>query len=474
MVPLPLVSIVGRPNVGKSSLLNALYRRPVAIVDETPGTTRDRVEVTVRHRRRWFRLSDTGGMGIVDRDDLVADVDRQIDVAIAEADLVLLVTDVRAGVTPLDLEVARKLRGLGKNVVLVVNKCDTARQELQTGEFWSLGFGEPLAVSAKEGFGRPELLGRIVAELPRTGTDVRKAAAVKVAVVGKRNVGKSTLVNRLVGSERLITSSVPGTTRDAVDVPFECGGRHYVAIDTAGLRKRPGVHENVDFYSAVRTDRSIRRADVVLLMLDASTDISRTDKKLASTVEGEYRPVIIVVNKWDLAAARKVEPEAYHAYIGKLLPGLAYAPIAFVSATEGFNIEPTMALVDRLHRQARTRVPTAEVNRVITAAVTRRHPPRKRNRTAKVFYATQTDVAPPTVVVFTNDASLFDRRYLHYLAGALRTELPYAEVPVRIELRTRERSPSKRARTTRSVLKKPRPAKPKHRRDRKTGGKGHG
>ncbi|HUW57826.1 MAG TPA: ribosome biogenesis GTPase Der [Planctomycetota bacterium] len=441
---LPVVSIVGRPNVGKSSLLNCLYRRPVAIVDETPGTTRDRVEVTVRHVGKRFRLVDTGGMGIVDRDDLAHDVARQITIAIEEADVVLFVTDVRDGITTLDLEVATRLRGLRKTVLPVVNKCDTGRWEDQAGTFYALGFGEPLAVSATEGYGRTELLDRISTALPATGVDVDAGAAVKVAVVGKRNVGKSTLVNRLVGEERLITSEVPGTTRDAVDVPFECAGRRFIAIDTAGMRRKRGVHENVDFYSTVRTERSIRRADVVLLLLDAAADVGRVDKKLAGAIESWYRPVVIVINKWDLAQARGLTPESYEAYVANLLPGLDYAPIACVSAREGFNVEPTMALVERLHRQAHTRVATAEVNRVIQGALTRRHPPRRRNRTANVFYATQVTVAPPTVVVFVNDRSLFTGAYVHYLANALRAELPFSEVPVKIELRTRERSPSKK------------------------------
>jgi len=445
-VDIPVVAIVGRPNVGKSSLLNAMVRRPVAIVDETPGTTRDRVAVTVRHAKTRWHLIDTGGMGIVDRDDLEADVERQIGIAMAEADVILFVTDVRDGITALDRAVAERLRALDKNVLAVVNKCDTGAFEDQVHVFRKLGFGAPLAVSATEGYGRSELMDCIAAEIPDTGVDVDASEAIKIAVVGKRNVGKSTLVNRLVGSERLITSTVPGTTRDAVDVPFEVGGRRFIGIDTAGMRKRRGVYENVEFYSTVRTERSIRRADVVLLMLDASTDVSKVDKKLASFIEREYRPVIVVISKWDLAEARGLEPDSYNAYVADWLPGLDFAPIACISATEDFNVEPTMALVERLHHQAHTRVPTAEVNRVIQSAVIRRHPPRRKNRTANVFYATQTDVAPPNVVLFVNDKSLFGRPYLHYLANALRAELPYEEVPIKVDVRSRRRSPSKNRR----------------------------
>jgi GTP-binding protein len=457
MEHLPLVSIVGRPNVGKSSLLNAICRRRVAIVDEIPGTTRDRVEVTIKHAQKQFRLVDTGGMGVVDRGDLAADVDRQITIALEEADLILFVSDVRDGVTAADRDVAERLRASAKPVLPLVNKCDTPVYEDQAAEFWALGFGEPLAVSAKELYGREELLDRIVSELPETGARPDKAVPIKIAVVGKRNVGKSTFINQLVGSERLITSEIPGTTRDSVDVPFEYKGRTFIAIDTAGVRRKLKVHESVDFYSRARTERSIRRADVVFLMLDASTDIGRVDKKLASYVESQYRPVILVVNKWDLAQARALTPEDYHAYIQELLPGLDYAPVSFISAREAFNVEPTIGLVEKLHRQAHTRATTSEVNRVIQAAVTRREPPRRGNRTLKVFYATQVRVAPPTVVAFVSDASLFDRSYIHYLANSLRAELPYDEVPVRVELRTRERSPSKHAGpmtyTPRAVLK---------------------
>jgi GTP-binding protein len=443
---IPVVSIVGRPNVGKSSLLNLLFNRRLAIVDESAGTTRDRVEATIRHRKRSFRLVDTGGIGVVDRDDLAAEVERQIAVAMDEADLIIFVSDVRDGVMPLDREVAKRLRGLRKTVIPVVNKCDTPAYESEAGEFWALGFGPPLALSAKEGYGRTELLDRIIDELPEVEAEPEKAVPIKVAVVGRRNVGKSTLINALVGSERLITSSVPGTTRDAVDVPFTSRGRRFIAIDTAGMRRKRIVQENVDFFSRFRTERSIRRADVVLLMLDASADLGRIDKKLAAYVEREFRPVIIVVNKWDVVRERGVAPESYQEYVARLLPGLDYAPLAFISAKEVFNVEPTMELVEKLCAQSRVRVPTAEINRVVQEAITRRQPPRKGNRDARIYYAVQTAVAPPTVVLFVSDATLFDRSYIHYLANALRAELPYDEVPIRIELRTRERSASKRLR----------------------------
>ena len=457
MEHLPVVSIVGRPNEGKSSLLNAMARRRVAIVDKPAGTPRARVEVTLRRGGKGFRLVDTGGMGVVDRGDLEADVERQIEAAMQEAEVILFVTDVRDGVTTADKSVAERLRGAGRTVILVANKCDTNVQENQAAEFWGLGFGQPITVSAKEGYGRDELMDLIVKELGETGMAADQSTPIKIAIVGKRNVGKSTFINRLVGAERLITSSVPGTTRDSVDVPFEYKGRTYIAIDTAGMRRKLGVHENVDFYSQARTERSIRRADVVFLMLDASTDIGRVDKKLASYVESQYRPVILVVNKWDLAQAKGLTPEDYHEYIQGLLPGLDFAPLSFLSARDGFNMEPTIGLVQNLYQQGHWRAPTAEVNRVIHAAVTRREPPRRGNRALKVYYATQVRVAPPTVVVFVSDATQFDRHYMHYLANSLRAALPYDEVPVRVDLKTRDRSPSKHDRpmvyTPRAVIK---------------------
>ncbi len=443
---LPLVSIVGRPNVGKSSLLNLLVRRPVAIVDPTAGTTRDRVEVVVKHCDKRFRVTDTGGMGIVDRDDLSLDVDRQIAHAIDEADLVVLVVDVRDGLTAGDREAAARLRTIKKPVILVANKCDTGELEAEAAEFYKLSYGRPEPISAKEGFGREELLDRIVAELPEKPPRVHDEPVVKLAIVGRRNVGKSTFINGLIGEDRLITSAVPGTTRDSVDVPFKWHDRRFMLIDTAGLRKKKKVHDNVEFYSAARTERAIRRADVVFLMVDAATDIGRVDKKLASYIDSQYKPVIIVVNKWDLARAKGAEARTYHAYLSETLHGLDFAPIAVVSAKEGLNVGPTMDLVAKLYQQARTRVATAELNRVVQEAFTRRQPPRKGNRTLNVYYATQVEVAPPTFVIFVNDALMFDRQYVHYLANAIRHSLPFDEVPVKIELKTRERSPSKRAR----------------------------
>jgi GTPase len=480
---LPLVAIVGRPNVGKSSLLNLLVRRPVAITDGTAGTTRDRVEVVVKHSDRRFRVTDTGGMGVVDRDDLSDDVDRQIAHAIYEADLILLVTDVRSGITADlillvtdvrsgitagDREAVERLRHVKKPVILVVNKCDTGELESESAEFYGLGFGRPEGLSAKEGFGREELLDRLITELPKKPPKVVNEPVVKLAVVGRRNVGKSTFVNRLVGEDRLITSAIPGTTRDSVDVPFALHGRKLMVIDTAGLRKKRKVHESVEFYSAARTERAIRRADVVFLMIDAATDIGRVDKKLASYIESQHKPVIIVVNKWDLARAKGATPDGYHQYLGTALPGLDYAPMSFMSAKDGFNIDPTMQLVWRLYQQAHLRVPTAAVNRAVQEAVTRRQPPRRGSRTLKVYYATQVDVAPPKFVIFVNDAQMFDRSYIHYLANSLRSQLPFDEVPVKLELKTREHSPSKHARgpigrTPRHAAARPDRRRPKSR-----------
>ncbi len=463
MEHLPLVSIVGRPNVGKSSLLNLMVRRRVAIVDQTAGTTRDRVEVIVKHRDRRFRVTDTGGMGIVDRDDLSADVERQIRHAIDEADLILFVTDVRSGIATGDRDAAERLRHASKPVILVANKCDTGELEGDAAEFYRLGFGRPEPISAKEGFGREELLDRLVAELPVKPPRVSDEPAVKIAIVGRRNVGKSTFINRLVGEDRLITSAIPGTTRDSVDVRFPFKGRELIAIDTAGMRKKRMIHENVEFYSTARTERAIRRADVVFLMLDAAADIGRVDKKLASYIAGLFKPVIIVVNKWDIAQSRGMTPETYHEYIGEILSGLDYAPISFLSAKDGFNVDPTIELVWHLYRQAHTRVSTADLNEAVREATTRRQPPKHGNRTLKVYYATQVDVAPPTFVIFVNDAQMFDRSYIHYLSNSLRSHLPFDEVAVKIELKTRERSPSKRARGPKG--KTPRHAK--HRTDRR-------
>lgn len=435
---IPVVAIVGRPNVGKSSLLNCFAQKRVAIVEKTPGVTRDRVSVVIEHDDVTMEMIDTGGIGIVDVADLSEHIDRQISFALQGANCVLFVTDVREGVTTLDREVARRLRPRAAEIpfFLVVNKVDSLRLEEDIGEFYELGLGDPIPVSAKAGQGRYALLDRVAAALWPTGdTDV--TPTLHLAVVGRQNVGKSTFVNALAQEERVIVSELPGTTRDAVDVRFEKDGRPFVIIDTAGVQRRKNLKGSIEYYSQARTEQAIRRADVVLFLLDASRDVTRADKKLAEVIGRDHRVCVIVANKWDLVKGHATTQE-YADYLQKLLPGLRYAPIVFTTATDSRNIQPAVDLAQHLFKVASRRVSTGELNRVVEAIRDYQRPRVRKSKTPKVYYATQVTTCPPTFVIFVNDPALFPDSYRRYVENAIREALPFEEVPVRLVFRKRE------------------------------------
>ncbi len=435
---IPTVAIVGRPNVGKSSLFNWLAGRRIAIVDPTAGVTRDRVSTLFEVDERTVELLDTGGMGIVDHDDLTELVERQIQAGIQQADVLLFVVDAREGLTPLDEMVAERLRVVGKPVVLIANKCDVPAIDPNASEFFRLGYGKLLCVSAQQNRGKSELLKAIRDRLPaQTGEEeAPKEVALKLAIVGRRNTGKSTFINSLAQSERMIVSEVAGTTRDSVDVRFERDDKVYLAIDTAGVRRKKSLANDIEFYSLHRAERSIRRADVVLLFLDAAHSISKVDKQLSEYILEQHKPAIFVVNKWDLLRS-KISTEAMANYIRATFPSLDHVPIAFITAKTGKNVQAVLNLAQVLHKQASARVTTGELNRVLREALLSNPPPLRQNRRAKVFYATQAATNPPTIVLFTNEPALFDNTYLRYLLRTFRDQLPFREVAIRLELRKR-------------------------------------
>jgi len=441
-VGIPKVAIVGRPNVGKSSLFNWLAGKRIAIVDPTPGVTRDRLSAPVEVDDHWFEITDTGGIGIVDRDDLTEDVERQIRLAIDEASVVLFVVDGREGITPLDQLAGERLRRLTKPVMLLANKCDHADIESYVAEFIKLGYGEPLCVSAQQSRGKEELMRRILEHLPSDDMPSTSAldAAVKIALVGRRNTGKSTFLNSLAEEERTIVSEVEGTTRDSVDVRFERDGKLLVAIDTAGVRYRGKVTDDLDFYSLARSERSIRRADVVLHFMDATTKISIVDKQLATYILENFKPAIFVINKWDLTNGEIVTGE-YGEYLRRVFPSLDYVPIAFVTAKTSRNVHSVVNLAQNLFKQASSRVSTGELNRVLRMAVESSPPPMRRNRTGKIYFATQAAIQPPTIVLFTNGPELFDNTYRRYLLKTFRDNLPFNDVAIKMYLRSRGRAP---------------------------------
>jgi GTP-binding protein len=437
-VAVPQVAIVGRPNVGKSSLFNWLAGRRIAIVDSTAGVTRDRLSALIKADDRFFELTDTGGIGVQDVDNLTVQIERQIEAAIEQAQVILFVVDARAGLVPLDEEVARRLRYVSKPVICVANKCDTAELEPQAAEFYKLGRGKLVCVSAQQHRGKKELFQLISERLPPADApDPTIEVTMKLAIVGRRNTGKSTFINSLAQAERMIVSEVAGTTRDSVDVRFESDGQAFVAIDTAGVRRKGSISSDIEFYSMARAERSIRRADVVLLFIDPRVRLSKVDKQLADYILEQHKPAIFVVNKWDLMAP--MPTGKFAPYIRATFPTLDYIPIAFITARSGQNVRAVLNLAQNLNKQAGNRASTGDLNRVLRQALDQQAPPLRQNRRPKIFYGTQVATNPPTIVLFTNGPELFDNTYQRYLVKTFRDHLPFADVPIKMFLRHKRR-----------------------------------
>jgi GTP-binding protein len=401
--------------------------------------TRDRISTLVPMDSRYVELVDTGGIGITDVDNLTEDIERQIATALDQAHVILFVVDGRAGILGLDEEVARRLRHVDKPIVCVANKCDTESLDPQTAEFYKLGFGKVVCVSAQQNRNRDELVRLIEKKLPASEElEAPKDVALKLAIVGRRNTGKSTFINNLAQSERVIVSEVPGTTRDSIDVRFERDGLTFLAIDTAGVRKKKSLQNDIEFYSLARAERSIRRADVVLLFLDAAQRISKVDKQLAEYILEQHKPAIFVVNKWDLMTPMPTSKMGN--YIRATFPSLDFVPIAFVTAKSGKNVHTVLNLAQHLQKQASARVSTGDLNRVLRQALEASPPPLRQNRRPKVYYATQAGSNPPTIVLFTNGPELFDNTYQRYLLKTIRDQLHFNDVPIRLHLRRRSRT----------------------------------
>jgi GTP-binding protein len=435
---LPKVAIIGRPNVGKSSLLNALAGAMISIVEPTAGVTRDRVSTFIGRDDRYFELIDTGGYGIVDSDHLSKHIEHQIIQAIESAQLVLFMVDIRDGLVPLDKKIAQLLHKNNLEVIGVANKADTARMFPAAGEFSKLGFGEFLCISVKNNLNKAVLLDKIFDKIATLEPGSPAKPDMKIAIVGKRNAGKSTIVNAMAGAERVIVSETPGTTRDAVDVQFEKDGKTIIVIDTAGVRKKSKMADSIEFYSYVRAERSIRRADVVLFIIDAAVPVSQVDKKLAKLIAEENKSSIIIVNKWDRAKNIATTGD-YQEYLTKVLPGLKYAPIAFTTATEAKNIQSVLDLAAEIFKQTTTWIPTAKLNKALDIIKKERigtAKGKKRGR-PKIYYATQVAVNPITILMFVNKPELFDENYRRFIINRLRTVLPIEEVPIRLLARPR-------------------------------------
>jgi GTP-binding protein len=436
---LPQVVIVGRPNTGKSSLFNWLSGKRLAIVDNQAGVTRDRLTYLMSHDDQYFELVDTGGMGIEDIDNLTNHVEQQIETAIESAAVVLFVVDTRAGLLPLDQEVAKRLRYVSVPVLCVANKTDDASLDAQADEFYRLGRGKLIKVSVLQNRGKEELLDQIIERLPppSEASAATQAPDMKVAIVGRRNTGKSTFVNTLAQAERVIVSEIPGTTRDSIDVRFELDGKSFLAIDTPGLRRAKSVGTDLEFYSTHRAYRSIRRADVTLLFFDATERISKVDKQLCNYIDDQYKPCIFVVNKWDQLVDH-TPTEKWASYLRDTFRTMWYVPIAFITGQTGKNVKALLNHAQMLFKQTTSRVSTAELNRVLEQALERNPPPLVTGTRPKIYFATQVDVQPPTLVLFCNRPDWLDRTYQRYLLGVFRDHLPFGEVPIKLYLRRRD------------------------------------
>ncbi len=455
---LPVVAIIGRPNVGKSTLFNVWAGRRRAIVSAQPGTTRDRISAVATADRSTgeevvFDLVDTGGLGVIDEEAISSKVTRQIETAVSDADVLVILFDVRDGVLPLDLEVARLVRLAGKPTVVAANKCETNTLEAGAANFLALGLGEVLPISAESRLGYDLLRERVADLLPEVATPSDAEAPARVAVVGRRNAGKSTLVNTLAGTERVVVSDIPGTTRDAVDVRVEVDGRSIVIVDTAGVGRRHAGKSGPDFFSLVASRRSAERAEAVVVLFDCTSAMGTVERDLAKIICEAYRPAVIVVNKWDLAEERGATVESFMRYIARRLPGLGHAPVVFASALRNERVTEAVALAADLAIAARVEHSTSSLNAMLRRAMNERKPPSPRGQLLKVYYTTQTGVSPPTVTLFVNRPKSFTQSYTRFLENRFREywDEPSGEgdgegggeVPVRIVLRGRRKKQAK-------------------------------
>ena len=488
-----LIAIVGRPNVGKSALFNRLVGRRIAIVHDQPGVTRDRISAEAEWRGRSFTLVDTGGIGLLKGekadDPIIAAAVQQVQIAIAAADVILLVVDAKEGIRPLDREVAQRLRVSGKPVLVVANKVDGPAEEPNAAEFAQLGFDPVFAVSAIHDRGLAPVLEAALARLPQepappTERSPGAGDPLKLAIIGRPNVGKSSLVNALTRSQRVIVTPVPGTTRDSVDVPFEVetdGVRQrYVLIDTAGLRKRRRVDDSIEFFSVKRAEDSIRRCDLVVFVLDAESGILEQDKKVADKIVEARKACVVVVNKWDLVkteVARAREEEVglrkrkekrrnapktlttlgeFGEWVQERLFFLDYAPVIFTSAQSGFNLDRLLEAIRYVAAQLQQKISTALLNRTLQEAVERRSPLSAAGHFLKFFYATQLERTPPTFLLFVNRDELLSAPYCRYLAGQLRRAFGYEGCPIVLRARPRPKKVESIRRDRRSVRPPPR------------------
>ena len=437
-MPKPIVAIVGRPNVGKSQLFNRLAGKRLSIVEDTPGVTRDRLYAESDWRGRDFTIIDTGGIEPNNDNEILQFMRFQAETAISHADVIIFITDLRTGITAADQDVAAMLLRSGKPIVLAVNKCDKpGAPEPEFYEFYNLGLGEPYGISALHGYGMGELLDAAYDHFPPADEDEEKEERIRVALIGKPNVGKSSLLNRVLGEERVIVSNVAGTTRDSVDADLDNAHGKFTFIDTAGIRKKSKVDEKIEKYSVMRSLLAVERADVCVIMIDATEGVTEQDTKVAGEAHNAGKACIIVVNKWDLVEKDGSTMKEYTLRVREGLAYMPYAPVLFISAQTGQRVDKLFALIKEVYEQNHMRIPTGRLNSILAEATARVQPPTDKGRRLRIFYMTQASTCPPTFVCFCNDARLFHFSYQRYLENQIREVFGLTGTPVRMVIRER-------------------------------------
>lgn len=441
---LPILAIVGRPNVGKSTLFNKLTGKRLSIVEDTPGVTRDRIYSKCEWRNREFMIVDTGGIEPASEDIILAQMRRQAQVAIEKADVIVFLTDIRCGVTADDYEVASMLQKSGKPIILAVNKCDSIGDPPpEFYEFYNLGVGDPIAVSAQHGHGSGDLLDEVFKYFPEGETDEYDDEYIKVAVIGKPNVGKSSLINRIAGEERVIVSDIAGTTRDATDTVIENENGKYVFIDTAGIRRKSKVTEKIEHYSVLRAYMAVDRSDVCVIVIDALVGFTDQDSKVAGYAHEQGKACIVAVNKWDAVEKDSNTMEDFTNDLKEKFSFMSYVPFIFISAKTGQRIDKLFPLINSVNSQNSMRITTGMLNDVLSYATTRVQPPSDKGRRLKIYYMTQASTKPPTFVVFVNRADLFHFSYQRYIENQIRQTFGLTGTPVRFVIRERDNSDTK-------------------------------
>lgn len=433
-----VVCIVGRPNVGKSTLFNRIVGKRIAITEDTPGVTRDRIYAEGEWLGKYFTVIDTGGLEPDSEEIIMTNIRRQVEIAIDTADVILFVVDGLQGLNPTDKEIGNILRRSGKKVVLACNKIDTPKTPQEIYEFYELGLGEPIAVSAEQGLGIGDLLDEIVKNFPDDIDTDYDDDIIKVSFIGKPNVGKSSLINKILGEDRVIVTDIPGTTRDAIDTYFNYNDERYVFIDTAGLRRKRSIYENIERYSVVRTLAAIDRSDICVLVIDATEGVTEQDSKIAGYAHDSGKGIIIAVNKWDLIKKDTNTYLEFERDIRRVLGFINYAPIIFISALTGQRVRRLLELINIVNNNYSLRISTGVLNDIINEAVLMNQPPSDKGRRLKIYYGTQVSVRPPKFVIFVNDRDLMHFSYERYLENQIRNHFGFSGVPILFEFKQRE------------------------------------